>query len=104
MHKHTLSLLRLTVTVFLIAGTVLLTINLIGLVDYTTITGNEDTVIADTPRKVSEAEFWEQAYLHPGEDVADYAVRLTALINDRMIAIDPAFAMPTFFENWILWL
>jgi len=94
---------RYTANTFVVVGLLMFAINIIGLFDYTTIDGDEIENISDHPRTVSEQAFWADAYRREGESVKDYSDRLTALIEGRMIAIDPKFSRPTFFENWILW-
>jgi hypothetical protein len=96
--------LRKTANGFVMVGLMLMVINIIDLFHYTRIDGDEIENINDRPRTVSEQEFWDNAYKQEGESDKEYSERLTALIDHRMIAVDPEFAIPTFFENWILWL
>jgi hypothetical protein len=96
-------IIRYSANCFILAGLALFVINIIGLFNYTTIDGDEIENISDHPRTVSEQEFWANAYKRDGESIKDYVARLTALVDNRMIAVDPQYAKPTFFENWILW-
>jgi hypothetical protein len=104
MHPKVTRYVLYTANGFILTGTILLIINFIGLFHYTTIEGDETENISDHPRSVSEQEFWDNAYRRDNESVEEYVDRLTALVEHRMIAIDPSFARPTFFENWILWI
>ena len=88
----------------LTGGLVLVAINIIGFYNYTTIQNNNPHLLDDRPRTVSEMEFWNRALKKTGESDYQYVKRLTALVSDRMLLIDPAYAKPTLFENWILWI
>ena len=103
MRTRLITYTRYTANGFIMISLLLFTINIIGLYNYTTIDGNEIEKLNDHPRTVSEQDFWENAYRQEHESVKEYADRVTALIEGRMIAIDPKYSSPTFFENWILW-
>jgi len=101
MKKSTLNIIS---RASLIIGSILLAVNIIGFFLYTTIKDTNEYILDDHRRTVSEQEFWEQAYINNNEDLVKYTRRLTALISNRIIYIDPKHAKPTFFENYILWI
>ena len=94
---------RLLSKIFIIIGSFLFLSNLVGFFYYTSINDKHPQVLDDTPRKVSEQEFWRKAYKEKHEDTEEYVKRLTILISDRMLLINPKYTIPTFFENYILW-
>lgn len=94
--------LRICANVLIMIGLAIVAINITGFFVFTTIDGNEPGA-PPADIQISEEEFWAKAYKKKGEPIRDYVKRLTGLIDKRMIAIDPTYAKPTFFENWILW-
>jgi hypothetical protein len=87
---------------FLIAlGLFLLATNIIGFFYYTTI--NESISGDVRPENLTEKEFWRVSNKSNNESIEEYVRRLTKLVSDRMIIVDPKNAKPTFFENYILW-
>jgi len=101
MKKNTLNIIARS---RLIIGILLLAVNMTGFFLYTAIKDTNEHILDDHRRTISEQEFWEQAYINKNEDLAKYTRRLTALISNRIIYIDPKHAKPTFFENYILWI
>lgn len=85
-------------------GVLLLLVNVVGLFHYKVITGDERQSLTADDQSVSEAYSWGSAFRRGGESVEDYAGRLMSLVSGRMIEIDPKYAKPTLFENWILWM
>ena len=96
-------IIKLFSKIFILTGLLLLAINIVGLFFYKTIDNTNIHILDDTPRKVNEQQFWENAYKKNDENNKAYVNRLTALVSDRMLLIDPKHAKPTFFENYILW-
>lgn len=90
--------------VAILFGLLMSLVNVVGLFHYRVITGDEAQSLTADDRSVSEAQFWGGAFRKNGESVEDYAGRLMSLVSGRMIAIDPKYAKPTLFENWILWI
>jgi len=85
-------------------GIALIVSNFIGLFFFKTIKHDNPHAIETSPKNISENIFWKNAYRKSYEPVKVYVDRLTRLVNDRMLLIDPKFTKPTFFENWILWV
>jgi hypothetical protein len=83
-------------------GTLLLLINLVGFFNYTTVEEKDGRQVTGKTR-ISEADFWRDAYRKGGEDAEIYVIRLTDLIWRRMVHAEVELARPTFFENYILW-
>ncbi len=87
----------------IIFGVGLLLCNTFGLFSYKQITPLTPYILDDIKQQISEEEFWNNAYRKNGEALETYLARLTALVSQRMLLIDPKYAQPTFFENYILW-
>jgi hypothetical protein len=85
-------------------GCMLIIINIIGFFNYKTIEDNHPKLIDDSKRTVSEKEFWKRSEKLKKESSEEYAKRLTELVSQRMLIINPYYAKPTMFENWILWV
>jgi len=94
---------RLVSKALILTGILLLAINIVGLFHYMTIDETNVHILDDAPRKISEQEFWDYAYKNNGENNTTYVNRLAKLVSDRMLLIDPKYAKPTLFENYILW-
>jgi hypothetical protein len=84
-------------------GLLLLVTNIIGWFHYTTIDVSNHDRLNVRPKNLTEKEFWKRAYRKDGEKIGHYIKRLTNLVSDRMIHVDPKYAKPTFFGNYILW-
>jgi hypothetical protein len=82
----------------------LLGVDIIGLFHYTTIRGDDGHLLDEYPRTVSEQAFWANAYKTDSESIEEYVARLTALVSNRMLLINPKYAKPTVCENWVLWV
>ena len=87
-----------------VMGLILFLVNVIGIFNYKTISNKHSMLLDDKPRVVSEKEFWKNVFKNDKENEELYVKRLTKLVSDRMLLIDPKYAKPTFFENWILWI
>lgn len=87
----------------IILGAGLLSINLIGLFVYTEIDDENQHVTDRHARTIDEQEFWNDAFKKDDESLEVYVVRLTDLVSNRMLLINPEYTKPTVFENWILW-
>jgi hypothetical protein len=85
-------------------GIILTFCNLIGIFIYTTVEKMNPCPVEISKQNISEEQFWNKAYRKSNEPIKAYVDRLTGLVSDRMILIDPKFTQPTFFENWILWI
>ena len=88
----------------LIAGTLLLINNTIGLYSYTSIDNNNLHLMFNGHRTISEKTFWESAQKKDKENPKEYVSRLSKLVSNYMLCIDPKYCKPTFFENWLLYL
>ena len=97
------NIIKIVANIFILTGSLLLMINIIGIFHYTTINEANPHILDESPTQISEQEFWDNAYRKNGETIEVYVNRLNALVSDRMLLIDPKYAKPTFFENYILW-
>jgi len=102
-----IKLLHLIGNIFIYIAILLLTINFIGLFNYTSIDSSHpqanNPIESRYPRTLTEKEFWQKAYKSANETVEAYIPRVMKLINDRLIHVDSEQMKPTFFENWIMW-
>jgi len=85
-------------------GVSLLLTNFIGFYNYTSINEKTNHILDDKKNRISEEEFWGNAYIRNQESKGDYLNRLTKLVHDRIIYIDYSNTKPTFYENYILWI
>lgn len=86
----------------IILGFLLISINIAGLFNYTTVD------IANSRRitlkeRISENEFWKNADKTINEYPIHYTERIVDLVYRRMVHVDPEFTRPSFFENYLLW-
>jgi len=95
--------LRIVSTPLFTIGSLLIVMNLIGFYLYTTIEETNVNILDKHPREISEQQFWDAAFKQDNETIESYVERLTSLVSRRMLFIDPKYAKPTIFENWILW-
>ncbi len=89
--------------ILIVFGISIVISNIIGFFYYTTIDNQNPYVYDDKLITISEKEFWDSAYRENDEELKIYVQRLSKLISDRMLQIDPKYNKPTFFENYILW-
>lgn len=100
----------LTLKIQLLAGLVLILLNLIGFFYYKTINNslmNKVSTSDPYPSVITADQFWKKAFKEPSETTDGYATRLTSLISHRITNIHAKYMnqmYPTFSENWILWL
>lgn len=80
----------------------LLLVNLVGFFNYTTVAEKDGRQVVGKNR-ISEAEFWRDAYRRDGEDAEKYVARLTGLVYRRMVHAGVEKTAPTLFENYLLW-
>ena len=103
MHSKTRAFLCKSGAILFVLGTILFVVDIIGVVHYTTIENSNPDLLDDSARTISEHDFWKEAYRKGNEPIINYLARLTNLVSDRMLLINPKHAKPTLFENWILW-
>ena len=88
----------------IVIAILLFSLNLIGLYQFRSVTTEDPYLMDSRSVAMSEQDFWKHAYRHPGEPLETYLERLTRLVSEKMLRIDPQHTKPTLFENWILWL
>jgi hypothetical protein len=86
------------------AGTILVLVNIIGYLHYTTVSIKDAHLLDDSPTTIPEEVFWENAYRRANEPLELYLQRLAELVSKRMLLIDGKYTKPTIAENWILWV
>lgn len=84
-------------------GVILVAFNIIGYFHYTEVSRDNRHLLDTNPENISETAFWNNAYQKNDETLEEYLPRITSLISNRMLRIDPTQTKPTVFENWILW-
>ena len=89
--------LRILSYLCLVLAWLLLENNVIGLFIY-----NQYPNMEEKPQ-ISEEKFWEAATPLPQEGDLAYAMRMNGLVHSRMLRSEPTLAIPTIFENYILW-
>lgn len=88
----------------ILLGVVLVLFNIVGYFLYTKVNSDDEHLLDAYPLNISEKEFWDGAYRKNGEALEEYLRRFTKLVSERMLRIEPTYAKPTVFENWILWI
>lgn len=86
------------------AAVALAGLNLVGLRANPEVANGDPRVLDLKPRTVTLAAFWQQAARQPGESDAAFTWRVTQLVDDRMLLMDPQHTGPLPQQNWALWL
>jgi hypothetical protein len=87
---------------FILIGIILLAINLLGFFIYREVNNETPHVYDDKKQTITSDEFWEKAQLGENENEYQYVIRLSQLISERILLIDPKHTIPTIFENYLL--
>ena len=95
---------RTFASLLILLGVILISFNIIGYFHYTEVSRESAHLLDINLENISEETFWDNAYQKNGETVEEYLPRITELISNRMLRINPTQTKPTVFENWILWL
>lgn len=86
------------------AAAALVALNLWGWTIDPEIANGDPRLLDKVPRTVTAAEFWQQSERRAGETDATFTWRMTRLVNDRILLMDPAYTGPRLAQNWVLWL